>query len=150
MNDLTQSAMLSLAHKLHSKRDSLLQHGIHDDLFDGTNQNLIATLKRPTSIKEWNDFTSLCLSAEANLLIDSEEERYRQRQHELIRNRRIKGRGINGTAEMYVKIPEEEYPAKERIIEIVDEIENSELAVIELQRMDEQRRSQVVDATRRK
>lgn len=75
---LTSLAMLSLAHKLHAKRESLLsperQQCSESELFEGTNQNIIATLKRPTSIKEWNDFTSLMISAEPSLIIDSEEE----------------------------------------------------------------------------
>jgi hypothetical protein len=44
------------------------------ELFDGTNQNIIATLKKPTSIKEWNDFTSMMISAMPGMLIDSNEE----------------------------------------------------------------------------
>ncbi len=76
------------------------------------------------------------LSAEPSILIDSEEERQRQRQHELIRIRRTKGRGVNGTAELYVKVPDD-YPQKDRVIEIIDDIENSELGVIELQRLED-------------
>lgn len=51
---------------------------------------------------------------------------------------------------MYIKVPEEEYPEKSRVIEIIDDIENSELSIIELQKVDDQRRQTMVDATRRK
>ena len=60
---LTEAAYLSLAHKLHDQR-SLLLDNQQSELFEGTNQNILATLRKPTSIKEWNDLTAMMLSAE--------------------------------------------------------------------------------------
>ena len=106
------------------------------DLFEGTSQHLIATLKRPTSLKEWNDFTSMMLSVQPGTLIDSVEEKSMQKQLQLIRNRRIKARPINGSAEIYVKVPDT-HPQKERLIKIMDDIENSELTIMEVERLED-------------
>ena len=136
---LTQGAMLSLAHKLQSQRQHLLANNLSTqvgDLFEGTSQHLIATLKRPASLKEWNDFTSMMLSAQPGTLIDSVEEKSMQKQLQLIRNRRIKARPINGSAEIYVKVPDS-HPQKERLIKIMDDIENSELTIMEVERLED-------------
>jgi len=135
---LTQGAMLSLAHKLQSQRQHILNNNLttQGDLFEGTSQHLIATLKRPTSLKEWNDFTSMMLSAQPGTLIDSVEEKSMQKQLQVIRNRRIKARPINGSAEIYVKVPDT-HPQKERLIKIMDDIENSELTIMEVKRLED-------------
>jgi hypothetical protein len=134
---LTQGAMLSLSQKLHDQRQLLLDNNMTEaDLFEGTNQHIIANLKRPTSLKEWNDFTSMMLSAQPGILIDSVEEKSMQKQLQLIRNRRIKARPINGSAELYVKVPDS-HPQKERLIKIMDDIENSELSIMQVERLED-------------
>jgi hypothetical protein len=49
----------------------------------------------------------------------------------LIKYRRQKGRPVNGSADLYLNVSNR-HPYKERLIEIVDEIEDSELAIITL------------------
>jgi len=113
---------------------------------------LIANLKKPTNIKEWNDFSSMMLSAIPGIMIDSVEERSMQKQLELIKNRRVKGRLINGSAELYLKVPEE-HRQKQRLIEIMDDIENTELSIIEVQRLEDKRPSEkrpIIEVTRKK
>ena len=122
------------------------------DLFEGTNQELIANLKKPTNIKEWNDFSSMMLSAIPGIMIDSVEERSMQKQLELIKNRRFKGRLIIGSAEIYLKVPEE-HRQKQRLIEIMDDIENTELSIIVVQRLEDKRPSEkrpIIEVTRKK
>jgi hypothetical protein len=64
MDPLHSQAMLSLAHKLHKQRETLLNEGpSNEDLFDSTNQTILATLRQPQSIKEWNELMSMMISA---------------------------------------------------------------------------------------
>ena len=63
-----------------------------------------------------------------------------QRQLQLLRNRRKAAqehrRPINGSAQLYFEMPDE-HPQKARLIEIVDDIENSELEIIEVTKVSE-------------
>ena len=56
-----------------------------------------------------------------------------QKQLQLLRNRRKAGlnRPINGSAELDLEMAEY-HPQKDRLVEIIDDIENSELGIIEV------------------
>lgn len=49
-----------------------------------------------------------------------------------MRLRRQKGRPLNGSADIYLNVSDK-HPYKERLVEILDEIEDQELLVMELQ-----------------
>ena len=77
---------------------------------------------------------AMMISAQRDTLIDSQMEQAMQKQLQLIRNRRkAEDRPINGSAQLYFEMPDE-HPQKQRLIEILEEIENSELEIIEVQR----------------
>ena len=69
----------------------------------------------------------------------------------MLRNRRkADNRPINGSAQLYFEMPEE-HPQKQRLIEILDDIENSELEIMEVTKNSEQRESiGGVDLSRKK
>jgi hypothetical protein len=59
-------------------------------------------------------------------------------------------RPINGSAQLYFEMPDE-HPQKQRLIEILDDIENSELEIMEVTKNSEQRESFArVDLSRKK
>ena len=80
----------------------------------------------------------MILAAENTQRIDSEEEISMQKQLQLIRNRRIKERPINGSAEIFLEVSDN-HPQKKRLIEILDDIENAELGILEVTKISDQR-----------
>ena len=123
-------------------------------MFESTNQNILATLRQPQSIKEWNELMSMMISAQSGAKIDSQQERNMQNQLQLLRNRRKAGeehtRPINGSAQLYFEMPEE-HPQKQRLIEILDDIENSELEIMEVTKPSELRENGgAMDLSRKK
>ena len=73
-----------------------------------------------------------------------------QKHLQLLRNRRKTAeRPINGSAQLYFEMPDE-HPQKKRLIEILDDIENSELEIIQVTKPSEHRENGVVDLSRKK
>ena len=64
MEDLENTAMLSLASKLHGQREALLMGQREPDLFECPDQSIIAMLRQPRSIRDWNDLTTMILQAD--------------------------------------------------------------------------------------
>jgi len=67
----------------------------------------------------------------------------------LLRNRRKADRPINGSAQLYFEMPEE-HPQKDRLIEILDDIENSELEIMEVTKNSDQRGGESIGEVSRK
>ena len=93
---------------------------------------------------------AMMISAQRDTLIDSQMEQAMQKQLQLIRNRRkAEDRPINGSAQLYFEMPDE-HPQKQRLIEILEEIENSELEIIEVQRSTGENNGIYPDLSRKK
>lgn len=71
---------------------------------------------------------------QADTHCSQEENVAMQKQLQLLRNRRVKDRPINGSVDLYLPETEKQarHPFREKLIHIMDDIENAELGVMDL------------------
>ncbi|CDW71953.1 UNKNOWN [Stylonychia lemnae] len=108
-------ALYSLFQKLEEQKVKMI-NSQDPALFENTSQNILATLKQVNSVKGWNDLVNTMLAAE-----ESEEQ--------------LIHRPINGSAELYLmecQSPEAD-KIKQQMIQCMDEIENTELELINME-----------------